>query len=282
MNKLTFVSTLALFALALTAPVQAETVNCTAITSLPYTISAPGAYCLTGHLSTSVPAGPIITIDTDKVVLDLNGFSIDGSGAGLRTFATGIYVTSRKNITIKNGTLRGFFTGIHLTASDPIRTAQGGNVIEDMRVEQSTVTGMYILGGHNIIRNNQVVATGGAPFPATIAGIYARGNSLRVLNNDVIDVASREERLTYGIHLNYAPYSMVAGNRVSNITVPSWQAYGIHLNDTKGTLVSDNRVSGATVGISFVSSLDGEYMNNMTHDIEIGYSGGKAAGTTNY
>jgi hypothetical protein len=48
MNKLTVA--VVFVVLARTAPAQAETVNCTAITTLPYTITTQGVYCLTGHL----------------------------------------------------------------------------------------------------------------------------------------------------------------------------------------------------------------------------------------
>jgi hypothetical protein len=74
--------------------VQAETVNCTAITALPYTISTQGVYCLTGNLSTGMTSGSAITIATNNVVLDLNGFKIGGLAAGPDTNATGIYSRS--------------------------------------------------------------------------------------------------------------------------------------------------------------------------------------------
>ena len=41
---------------------RAETTNCTAITSVPFIISAPGVYCLTGSLITSMASGKAISI----------------------------------------------------------------------------------------------------------------------------------------------------------------------------------------------------------------------------
>jgi hypothetical protein len=38
----------------LAVPAFAETVNCTSITTLPYTISVQGVYCLTGDLVTGI------------------------------------------------------------------------------------------------------------------------------------------------------------------------------------------------------------------------------------
>src|SRR5262245_59065250 len=46
----------------------------TPISSVPYTINAPGSYYLTADLS--VTTGDAITIATNGVTLDLNGFTI--------------------------------------------------------------------------------------------------------------------------------------------------------------------------------------------------------------
>src|SRR5262249_41325240 len=99
------------------APVQAETVNCTAITSLPAVITAQGIYCCIDHLSTAITSGNAIDIQTNNVILDLNGFKLGGLAAGPGTQAVGIHALDRQNLTIKNGTIRGFLRGIHLETS---------------------------------------------------------------------------------------------------------------------------------------------------------------------
>jgi hypothetical protein len=78
-----------------TAPARAETVNCTAITSLPFVITVPGVYCFTGHLETAMTSGTAIDIQTNNVVLDLNGFKLGGLAAGLGTTARGIFANNR-------------------------------------------------------------------------------------------------------------------------------------------------------------------------------------------
>ena len=139
--------------------IQAETTNCTAITSVPYTITAPGIYCLTGNLETAMTRGHAITIDTNNVVIDLNGRKLGGGSAGPGTGAYGIYSMQRKNITIKNGTIRGFKIGVFLGDSSPYTTSQG-HIIEDIRADMNTYVGFWVDGRGNIIRNNQVVDTG--------------------------------------------------------------------------------------------------------------------------
>ena len=98
---------------------RAETVNCAPITTLPTIIAAQGIYCFTGHLSTAITSGNAIDIQTNNVILDLNGFKLGGLAAGAGTTAIGIHALDRQNITIKNGTVRGFLRGIQLEASGP-------------------------------------------------------------------------------------------------------------------------------------------------------------------
>ena len=76
-------SLLVLLTLVVTvATARAETVNCTAITSLPAVITVQGIYCFTGNLSTAITTGNAIEIQTNNVVLDLNGFKLGGLAAG--------------------------------------------------------------------------------------------------------------------------------------------------------------------------------------------------------
>jgi hypothetical protein len=78
----------------------------TPISSVPITISVPGSYYLTTNVNVS--SGNAITIATNGVTLDLNGFTISStaaSGAGY-----GILITSLRNITIANGIIQGNVT----------------------------------------------------------------------------------------------------------------------------------------------------------------------------
>lgn len=72
-------------------------------------ITQPGSYYLTGDITTSRPTG--IQISVSNVTLDLNGFTISGGGVS----DTGIYLggsSTITNVTIRNGGLRSFKTGI--------------------------------------------------------------------------------------------------------------------------------------------------------------------------
>ena len=232
-------------------PTQAETTNCTPITSLPATIIVQGVYCFTGDLATAITSGNAIEIQTNNVVLDLNSFKLGGLAAGPGTQATGIFASNRQNLTIKNGTIRGFFRGIHLIDSG----ASQGHVVEDIRADQNTFEGILVQGAGTIVRNNQVVATGGTTafgVDADALGIAVSGTGPQVLNNAVI-------------------------NTVAQGTGTAW---GIRLVSVTGGLVVNNRITGADRGIEYAAST-GKYRDNLTFDVTTPFIGGTAVGATN-
>jgi hypothetical protein len=229
------------------APLEAETVNCTAITALPAVISAPGIYCFTGNLATSMTSGVAIAITSNNVVLDLNGFKLGGNGGGLATTAIGILAADQRNVTVKNGTVSGFVTGISLFDS----AASYGHVVEDIRADHNTLTGISVSGRGILIRNNMVIATGGAtccgPGRAAV-GISASGIGPRVLDNDVIDTTSPGD----------------VGSR------------GIDFSSAVGGLAVNNRITNADTSI-FYDTATGKYRDNLTVG-RGGYFGGTDAG----
>jgi hypothetical protein len=87
----------------------------TPIYSVPFTISEPGLYYLTKNLAYSATTGAAITVQANDVTIDLMGFVISGPGASSGT-NHGIYMNGRKNVEIRNGTLRGF--GYHGVVED--------------------------------------------------------------------------------------------------------------------------------------------------------------------
>jgi hypothetical protein len=247
-------SLLVLLALVLGAtPAWAETVNCTAITSLPAIITAEGVYCLKGTLFTSMTAGNAIEIQSSNVVLDLNGFKLGGGSAGLGTTAIGIFASNRWNITIKNGTIRGFLTGIFLADSG----ASQGHVVEYIRADSNTAQGIDVRGSGNIVRNNLVVATGGTTEHGAgnenAIGITVVGDGPRVLNNDVVHTFKQGSGTAWGILFFSAVTSGLAVN---------------------------NRITGADKGIDFTGST-GKFRDNLTFGVTTPFTGGTDAGNNN-
>jgi hypothetical protein len=237
-----------------TAPAQSETLICTAITALPAVITVPGVYCLFVVLSTGMTSGNAIEIQRDNVVLDLNGYIIDGKAAGSGTSAIGIFASNRKNITIRNGTISGFAVGISLVDSG----ASQNHVVEDIRAKDNTVAGLQVEGDGIIVRNNQVVHNGGSTMfgsNASATGISVLGSGPRVLNNSVVQTL----KLGTGI------------------------ARAIHLRSVTEGLVVNNRIANATRGIEYDAGTGstGKYRDNLTFTVTTPFTGGTDAGNNN-
>ena len=291
---------------------RAETTPCTAITSLPAVITVQGVYCFTADLTTAQLSGSAIDIQTNNVTIDLNGHRLGGGAAGLGTRAIGIQALDRRFITVKNGTVRGFYVGVLLSDSTgPAYINSSGYLIEGLRAEFNRAFGISVSGTGNIVRNNQVVNTGGSTVSTpSVEGINAQGPAARVLNNDVIATAPATLGTTaaIGVFVGWAPGSVVEGNRIANTTCPSCSAVGVHVTTSDATavsanrvsnasavarstgvyltgsadaLVSDNRIARLATGINFASG-SGSYMNNQVTGATTPYSGGTAAGATNY
>src|SRR5262245_19532548 len=145
-------------------------------TSSTIVISQQGVHCLVTDVSmaASFTSGAAIEITTNNVILDLNGHKVGGTAAGPGTTAFGIRAFQRRNITIKNGTVRGFYVGIFLEDSTPYTTSQGHRV-EGVRAEGNTADGIEVHGRGSVIRSNQVVDTNGASFSTPGFGIVAKG-----------------------------------------------------------------------------------------------------------
>jgi parallel beta-helix repeat protein len=184
---------------------------------LPITISTgtfstdPMSFRLTGPLSTST-SGNVIEIQSPHVTVDLNGFMITCdvppcAGNGINS--------GQDNITVRNGTLRGFANGVSLTGS--------GTLVENVRAINNTI-GLNV-GSDCIVRNNIVTASG-AQGIIVQAGCTVSGNTV---NNNGSDGICTHDGCN------------VIGNTVLNNT-----GRGLFLSSNNG--YSQNVITGNTGG----------------------------------
>lgn len=148
----------------------------------PIEITQPGSYMLTSNLSVNVNT-TAISIETDDVTLDLNGFTISGpvvctddrpttcnqSGIG-----NGIDARDRSNVTIRNGVVRGM--GSH----GVIANGRGAR-IRDLTITENAEDGLLLSGlgalaqGISVTLNGRDgIASGGA---ATVMDSHAIANA---------------------------------------------------------------------------------------------------------
>ncbi len=96
------------------------------IDQLPYTITVPGTYVLAGSTTTTSTVPALITVDSDDVILDLNGATIDAPDVG-----TIIDIPGVSNVIVRNGVLQGSTgSAIDVDDSDDV-------VLQDLSIQDA-------------------------------------------------------------------------------------------------------------------------------------------------
>ena len=270
---------LLLTSVCLSTPANAETVNCTPITSLPALIQSQGLYCLTGHLFTDMEEGNAIEIAVNSVTIDMNGYKLGGLGAGTATRANGIYAADRKNLVIRNGNVRGFYRGIFFDGNPD--TGSRGHVVEDVLLDNNTFIGIQMVGRGNTIRRNQIVDTGGSTSNAFANGIYFTGPGGQIEGNRVATVISREGGggSAAGIIVTSGSDLIIQNNSISRVSGDdAGNGTGVRIIGATAVAVRANNITSADIGVSFESA-SGVYKDNLTDNIaQTRYSGGTDGG----
>ena len=166
---------------------------------VPYTVTKPGSYYLISNLIVNNPNVTVISIESDNVTIDLNGFSIIGSGkeSGGLGFAINTPNTN-SNVLVRNGAVDSFgYVGVHL----------GGhfnNRAENLRVSNVKSCGILVgrsgfitncqasycgeginCGDGSLITNNVLFSNGvginmSRGYPGPVGGVAVIGNSCRL------------------------------------------------------------------------------------------------------
>src|SRR5262245_19902060 len=213
--SLGLMAALTLLALALAvAPAGAETVNCTVIGSVPFTISSAGIYCLQNHLNLNTASGTAITINADNVVIDFNGHVLSNN-TRTETTARGIFSHDHRDITIKNGTIRTFSLCIELNETFPANDNRT-HIVEDMKIENCRAQGMWVVGQSSTVRRNVVRDIGGGSADTSHWGINVVGQGSQVLETLVHHVPPSHSFPAIGILVSDEDITVV-NNRVSAI-----------------------------------------------------------------
>jgi hypothetical protein len=237
--------------------------SCREVTAFPANLIDSGVYCLSfKYINFPLASGTLITISADNVVFDLNGATLDGTPKG-SAYSFGIQSYNHSNITVRNGTIRGFNYGISLTAplgyvNTTVRPSHSF-LVENVRVIESRTAGIQVIGYDSQIRGNYIAHTGGSPdrrLSGNAWGIIAAGDGLRVVDNDV----------TY-THVNTA-YS-------GGVTT------AIFLSGGSNMVAVNNRITEANFGIYSGGLNWGKYRDNITVNVSTPYTGGTSIGNNN-
>lgn len=188
----------------------------TRIASLPYTISAPGFYYL-GANFTYTGVAPAISVTADGVTLDLMGFSLSGNGTN-----KGIFMSARKNVEIRNGSLHNFSYGIQEDSPAGVR-----HRVINVRVEGNNT---YLLDSYGIQLNGNANLVKGC-------SAWGSNTGIRLANGTV-----------NGCHLEGCRFGISISNSGNAIGNSVWLA-GNQVGITGGAVMLDqNTVAGTGSG----------------------------------
>jgi hypothetical protein len=264
---------LALSCLSVSA--RAQTTDCIEITAVPFTITAPGAYCLKTSLSTANPSGAIL-VQADDVVIDLNDRILDGTAAGLTSRALGIQSDSRNRLTVRNGTIRGFYRGLQITGG----AQSEGHVVEKVVFDRINTLAVWVEGKGSIVRNNVVRSTKGSDSTGTRGMQIYLADFAQVVDNEVLDTVERAIGTAIGINVTDSLGVAIERNVISNAAFGPGTSYGIVVGGGGRTIVADNHIANMRQGIHIERT--GLYMGNTVGGAITPFFGGTAAGATNF
>jgi len=135
-----------------------------------------------------------IVVEKDKILIDGAGYTVQGTGIG-----TGIYLSYRYNVTLKNTEVTNFTYGIYLSQSS-------NNILTGNIVSNNT----YGIKLYPDSFNNVLIGNTASNNHYSGIDLYWRSNN----NNLTGNIASNNGE--FGIHLYFSSINTLTGNNVSN------------------------------------------------------------------
>jgi parallel beta-helix repeat protein len=239
------------------------------ISACPTTITSSGKWTVTTNLTAAAGVN-CITVAADRVVIDLQGYTITGSG-----FSSGVITDgSRNNIIVANGTIIGFNQAINLcpaactyitvshvtvmnTGFSGIDISGDYGVVSDTQANSNGTYGIYFYGNYNTVYNTVANNNGqyGIAFLQsssnnTVSNSPAYGNGIDGMifagsNNTVVD-SQAVGNGQHGMNFN------VANNTITDSQANNNKADGILIGGSENLLTGNVANSNGSVGISVV------------------------------
>lgn len=259
--------------LALCSVAQAEVTNCNVVASLPAVISQAGIWCLNSDLSSTVRHNAYITIKAAGVTLDLNGHTLSGLlPAGLVTQAIGIRVYNTTGATVRNGTIRGFSTGVLIDGTS------SGHVLETLTVDQSRSIGIMAGGTGLTLRDSQITNTVSIVEDAGATAVkFDHSNYTTIRNNQITNTHGNGISTGYALIVNNSTGVDIEGNTIRDY------GYGILTDTSPNLMVNRNVLWFGGFGITTQNSSPATCTNNVVNndnanvDPTCSYKGGNLA-----
>jgi len=227
-------------------------------------------YTFTGNIYDS------IVIERDNIVVDGVGYTLQGTGSG-----TGIVLSGRSNVTIKNTEITTFNFGIYFSYSSNCSIV-GNNITENkwggiwlgagLPSNNNSISGnMFINNGlvvydsyWNVVEDNLV---NGKPlvYLEGVSGFKIENSGQIILINcDNIHVENFDlSRTSIGIELWNTTNTKITGNNITENNYVGILLYSSSNNSISGNNVTNNNLDGIDLRYSSDNSISG---NNITNN----------------
>ncbi|MCW4034203.1 MAG: right-handed parallel beta-helix repeat-containing protein [Candidatus Bathyarchaeota archaeon] len=185
-----------------------------------------------------------IIVWTDNIVIDGNGFTLQGSGLG-----TGIDLTEATNITIQNMVIKGFSNAIYIRKSSFITVrnntlTENGGLNTPIINEAPTATSSNNTFSQNIITDNNGIGI-------VLSGNYGNASGNLITRN-----------IGSGIRLN-GVNATVFGNTITNNTETGLLSYG------SDNVITENTIANNTYGLVLSGYNNLFYLNNFVDNTQL-------------
>jgi parallel beta-helix repeat protein len=209
-------------------------------------------YILTGNITSDAHG---ITVERDNVIIDGAGYTLQGRGDSV-----GIYLTTRRNVTIKNVEIKAFNDGIYLRLHSAYNTVSGNTIIDN------GYDGIYVSGSsNNIISEN------------TIENDYD-GISLHSSSDNIIYGNTIANNDDLGIYFSSSSNNSISGNTITNSNNGIYFYIFSNNNSISGNTIKDNNECGiisydpyennnnSFVGNTIANNRDGIFLSSSSNN----------------
>jgi parallel beta-helix repeat protein len=207
-------------------------------------------YTFTGNVNESISMLAIV-VERDSIVVDGQGYTVQGTGSGT---GTGITLSERNNVTIKNMTIKTFGIGIYVCNSSSHNSFSGNNITANSYGIAIIYSSDNSISGNNITANKwDGIDVGNSSSYNNISG-----NKITANNGD-------------GIFIDFSSNNSMNRNNLTNNGEGIRFYYSCSNNSVNGNNVANN---GNGTTFYYSSSDNTIYHNNFMNNTDQVYSSG--------
>ncbi len=245
----------AIATLSFSTAAHAETENCTEITALPFTITTQGIYCLKQNLNLSLATGNAITVNAGNVAIDFNGWRVNNQAA-VNT-SVGVFAQDRKNISLRDGFIRGFHRGIYIAQT--IAGSSEGHLVTGMKIAETNFVGIIMQGDKSVVSGNRILQVGPQTSATGIELSFCRDCNA---SDNVISNVTGNGTSAQGIFISSSSRVISTRNTIFSID-DATSASGIRLNFSSAVVLAENEMLNAA-GVGHAGVLDVNASTNVS------------------